>query len=223
MRHIGTVSEDPKPGPAITLGVRDSQGGALASWHGDGTQMSYGSAGDGRGFGRSGGPGQPRPAAPPARTGPPIRATDRDRDAAIAVLQDCFTEGRLTRAELEARVGQALAAQTYAQLDSLTADLPQRPGYPGAPAVPGPRHTNGFAVAALICGVAQPFTGMLSTIPAIAFGHVARSQIRRTGENGRSMATWGLALGWAGLAFLVLLLFGIIATVVVVSRPAVGG
>jgi hypothetical protein len=187
--------------------------------------MSYGSAGDGTGLGRSGGPGRPRPAAPPApaaRPASPIRATDRDRDATIAVLQACYTEGRLTRAEHDARVGQALAAQTYAQLDSLTADLPQRQGYPDAPVAPGPRHTNGFAVASLICGVAQPFTGMLSTIPAIAFGHVARSQIKRTGDDGRSMATWGLALGWTGLAFLVLLLLGIIAAVVAVSQTSGG-
>jgi hypothetical protein len=152
--------------------------------------------------------------------GPPLRVTDRDREAAVVVLQTSYTVGRLTRAEHDARVGQALSAQTYAQLDVLTADLPERPDYPDAPVPPGPRRTNGFAVAALVCGVAQPFTGGLSTIPAIAFGHVARSQIRRTGEDGRSMATWGLALGWAGLATIVVGLLAVIGVVVLITHGA---
>lgn len=150
--------------------------------------------------------------------GPPLRVTDRDREAAVEVLQTSYTVGRLTRAEHDARVGQALSALTYAQLDALTADLPERPAYPDAPVLPGPRSTNGFAVAALVCGVAQPFTAMLSTIPAIVFGHVARSQIRRTGEDGRSMATWGLALGWAGLSAIVVILLAVIAVVVLIAH-----
>ncbi|HUZ25693.1 MAG TPA: DUF1707 and DUF4190 domain-containing protein [Streptosporangiaceae bacterium] len=159
-----------------------------------------------------------QPQAPVA----PIRATDRDRDAAIGVLQASYTVGRLTKAEYDTRIGRALTAQTYAELDVLTADLPGQPGYPDAPALPQPRHTNGLAIAALLCGVAQPFTGMLTTIPAIALGHIARGKIRRTGEDGRSMATWGLALGWAGLAALVAFVLVILAFVVLVSGPAQG-
>jgi hypothetical protein len=144
----------------------------------------------------------------------PLRATDRDREATVTVLQACYAEGRLDKAEHDTRVGQALTAQTYADLDRLTIDLPQRPAYPDAPAGPAVtrrRHTNGYAVAALICGVAQPFTGGLSTIPAIAFGHVARSQIRRSGDDGKTMATWGLALGWAGIGFVLLIMLVFIA------------
>lgn len=154
--------------------------------------------------------------------GPPIRATDRDRDAAIGVLQASYSVGRLTSAEHEARVGQALSARTYAQLDALIADLPGRPGYPDAPGVPQPRRTNGLAVAALICGVAQPFTGGLTTLPAIALGHIARGQIRRTGEDGRGMATWGLALGWAGLAVVVLAVIGFVAVIGMLAGSATG-
>jgi len=191
--------------------------------------MSYGgdgAHGSGRGdFGGRGGPGGAGrfsgagwfggTAGQPGPPAPPLRATDRDRDATVSVLQACYTEGRLDKDEHDVRVGRALAAQTYADLDSLTTDLPQRPVYPDAPVAPvvaGPRHTNGYAVAALVCGLAQPFTGGLSTIPAIAFGHVARGQIRRTGDDGKAMATWGLALGWAGIAFVLLIvLFMIVA------------
>jgi Domain of unknown function (DUF4190) len=36
-------------------------------------------------------------------------------------------------------------------------------------------------------------------IVAIILGHIARRQIRRTGEGGRSLATAGLILGYIGL------------------------
>jgi hypothetical protein len=41
---------------------------------------------------------------------------------------------------------------------------------------------------------------------AIVFGHVARTQIARTGERGRGLATAGLVLGYVGMSFLVLLM-----------------
>jgi Domain of unknown function (DUF1707)/Domain of unknown function (DUF4190) len=159
----------------------------------------------------------PQPPTPPQQwrqAGPPIRATDRDRDAAIEVVQASYTEGRLTRAEHDTRIGQVLAAPTYAELDQLIADLPRRPVYPDAPVPPQPRHTNGLAVAALICGVSQPLTGMLTTIPAIVLGHVARGQIRRRGDDGESLANWGLMLGWAGLTATLVLVVAIVAIVV---------
>jgi len=151
------------------------------------------------------------------RPGPPIRATDRDRDAAVDVLQAAYSEGRLSKDEHEARISRALAAQTYVELDGLTADLPGRPGYPDAPVMPVRRRTNSLAVASLACGLAQPFTGMLSTIPAIVLGHVARGQIRRADEDGRVMATWGLILGWAGAAAVIVF---VLATVGLVAWAA---
>jgi hypothetical protein len=145
---------------------------------------------------------------------PMVRATDRDRDATIGAIQGSYTSGRLSRDEHDERVGRALAAQTYAQLDLLTADLPERPWYPDMPAVPRPPRTNGVAVAALVCGLLQPFSGMLTTIPAIVLGHVARGQIRRTGDDGKSMATWGMALGWAGASAVILFVLFIAALVI---------
>lgn len=138
--------------------------------------------------------GPSRPAGPAA----PLRATDRDREAVVEVLQEAFATGRLGNEEHSQRLASALAARTYAELDPLTADLPERPAYPDAPRRPGPRRTNALAIAALACGIAQPLTLMLSTIPAIALGHAARRQIRRTGDAGHALATWGMILGWAG-------------------------
>ena len=177
----------------------------------------------------SGPPGQPAwapgylpPGPIPPPFGPPVRATDRDRDAAIDVLQESYATGRLTADEHAARVGQAMAARTYADLDRLTADLPRRPIYPDAPRPPLPRRTNGYAMAALACGAAQPLTFMLTTIPAIIFGHVARRQIRETGEDGSLMATWGLALGWAGVAAIVLVIVVVVVATVLFTRSASG-
>lgn len=64
------------------------------------------------------------------------------------------------------------------------------------------RPTNGLAVTALVCGVAQ-FVVVLTFIPAIVCGHIARAQIRRTGEAGGGMALAGLILGYVGGALLI--------------------
>jgi len=57
--------------------------------------------------------------------------------------------------------------------------------------------TNTLAIIALVCGVAQFLTG-ITFIPAIILGHIARSQIRKTGEQGDGMALAGLILGYIG-------------------------
>lgn len=53
--------------------------------------------------------------------------------------------------------------------------------------------TNSMAVAALISAFVVPLL-------AVIFGHIARSQIRRTGEQGAGMALAGLILGYLWLA-----------------------
>jgi hypothetical protein len=53
-----------------------------------------------------------------------IRASATDRDRAIDVLKAGFVEGRITRPELDLRVGEALAARYFADLMALIDDLP---------------------------------------------------------------------------------------------------
>ena len=67
-----------------------------------------------------------------------LRAGHADREQVIETLKNAFVHGRLTKDELDARAGQALAARTYADLAALTADIPRRPAAAGAPARPGP-------------------------------------------------------------------------------------
>jgi hypothetical protein len=53
-----------------------------------------------------------------------LRAGHADREQVIETLKDAFVHGRLTRDELDARAGRALAARTCAELAALTADIP---------------------------------------------------------------------------------------------------
>jgi hypothetical protein len=67
-----------------------------------------------------------------------LRAGHADREQAIDTLKTAFVHGQLTKDELDARAGQALAARTYADLAALTADIPPRapaarPARPPAP------------------------------------------------------------------------------------------
>lgn len=52
-----------------------------------------------------------------------VRVGHRERDAVAAILQEAAGEGRLTLEELDERLGAALQATTYADLDPLVADL----------------------------------------------------------------------------------------------------
>jgi hypothetical protein len=58
---------------------------------------------------------------------PELRASDADRETAVAHLREAGGEGRLTFEELADRVELAMAARTRAELAELTADLPARP------------------------------------------------------------------------------------------------
>ncbi len=71
------------------------------------------------------------------------------------------------------------------------------------------RHTNAFAVAAVVCGIIQfgyllykPLA--LTGLAAIVFGHLATHQIRRTGQQGYQLARAGLILGYGVLILAVL-------------------
>jgi hypothetical protein len=53
-----------------------------------------------------------------------MRASDADRELVIDTLKTAFVQGRLTKDELCARVGQALASRTYGDLAVVTVGLP---------------------------------------------------------------------------------------------------
>lgn len=65
----------------------------------------------------------------------------------------------------------------------------------------------------MVCGILCVATGGLTGLPAVVLGHMAQSEIRRTGEAGDGMALTGLVLGWLSVAgWLIFLgLFGMLA------------
>jgi hypothetical protein len=154
-----------------------------------------------------------------------MRASTEDRDRAVELLTRAYSEGRLTKDEHDARVERAMTASTFAELDSVVIDLPgARPVAPVPSALPQYARTNALAITSLVCGIAQMMFGPLATIPAVVCGHMARSQIRRTGEQGAGMALAGLILGWVGVGFTALVvIIAVLAVVAASSGGAVGG
>jgi hypothetical protein len=107
--------------------------------------------------------------------------------------------------------GQPYSGQPYAQPAS---DQPYgQPGqpYPGQYAAPGypqyaqPAGTNTMAILALV------FAFVFAPL-AIVFGHMAKKQIRQTGEQGEGLATAGLWLGYifTGLSVALCVLWGVL-------------
>lgn len=151
-------------------------------------------------------------------------AGNADRERAADVLKAAFAEGRLTKDEHDYRLSRAMAARTIEELQQLTGDVPNGPmatpplpmPYPEQPISPywpppPPSPRNAAAMASLVCGVGAPFTCGVTGLPAVILGHKARADMRRTGEEGDGAAAAGLALGWAsiGVVLLVLLMGGI--------------
>ena len=131
-----------------------------------------------------------------------MRAADADRDRVVERLNVAYSEGRLSKDEHDGRLENALSARTYADLDQLVTDLPAA----RATAVTSVAKTNGLALASLICGLAPFIFGPPVAIPAIVFGHVARRQIKRTGEQGAGLALVGLILGWVTVILVIVLI-----------------
>lgn len=78
---------------------------------------------------------------------------------------------------------------------------PQSYGQPGYVQTP-PQNT--LALLSLIMSLVGLATSGLTAIVGIILGHIAKSQIKRTGETGDNLATWGLIVGYVivGLAVL---------------------
>lgn len=89
----------------------------------------------------------------------------------------------------------------------------QHGGYYAAPGYPGysqPRGTNTMSIVSLVCAFVIAPLGII-------FGHIALSQIKRTGEEGRGLAIAGLVVGYVStlltiLAIAFFILMAIIAT-----------
>ncbi len=106
------------------------------------------------------GPGDEKTAAAVRRGR--ARASRADREQAIAALKVAFVQGRLTKDEFDARLGQTFAARSHAELATVTADIPA--GLAGVPPTrERPRWMRNNAVRWSASGVVTP------AILAVAF------------------------------------------------------
>ena len=71
--------------------------------------------------------------------------------------------------------------------------------------------TNALAISSLVCGIIGWIIPILFALLAIIFGHVARSQIKRSGQGGAGLALAGLILGY--IQFVIMSL-GLLAAIV---------
>ena len=100
-----------------------------------------------------------------------MRASSADTERTITVLQTSFVEGRLTRDELDHRLGEALLSRFFAELMALIADLPvgtfgRLPAHPVTPASSPSRRP---ALCAL--GLVLALVSLVVLIAGIAAAH----------------------------------------------------
>lgn len=103
---------------------------------------------------------------------------------------------------------------------------PAAPAY-GAPAAPaygetapaygqpatGPAKTNVLAIVSLV-------SAFFVSLAAIITGHIALSQIKKTGEQGRGLAIAGLIIGYIGLVVgILVVIFWVIALTTFANNP----
>jgi Domain of unknown function (DUF1707) len=106
-----------------------------------------------------------------------LRVSRGDREQVIELLKAAFVEDRLTKEELDARVGRVLASRTRADLAVVTADITAGPnagqmhaGPPGGPArarVRGGPPVSNAAKAGMAVGVAVAVATVLAFATSI--------------------------------------------------------
>lgn len=63
-----------------------------------------------------------------------LRASDADREQMVDTLKAAFAAGRLAKDDFDARIGQAFASRTYAELAAVTVGIPAGPAVALPPA-----------------------------------------------------------------------------------------
>lgn len=99
-----------------------------------------------------------------------LRTSRAEREKATDVLKAAFIQGRLTKEEFDLRVGQVFASRTYAELNAVTADIPDGvlSARPPAGHVDEPGKVLSFSVAARV--------GTIGAVPSMASASVVLVQ-----------------------------------------------
>jgi len=97
-----------------------------------------------------------------------LRAGRVDRGQVIEALKAAFVQGMLAKNEFDARMGQALASRTYADLAALTADIPPGPPAAGPARPPAPARRRPLARAAAGPGLRLVAAAAVAAIAVLA-------------------------------------------------------
>lgn len=108
---------------------------------------------------------------------------------------------------------QAPQTQVVGQQTNPSTVVPMGGGQgPGSTMVAG-RRTNTLAIVSLVTALIAPFGhvtgigGLALILTSIVTGHMARAEIRRTGENGATLALIGLIISYVHVALTALFVF----------------
>ncbi|WP_415971832.1 DUF4190 domain-containing protein [Rhodococcus sp. 077-4] len=95
------------------------------------------------------------------------------------------------------------------------------PQYGNAPYAGGyqvPAATNTLAIVSMVLAIlGLTFLPLFASICAVVCGHIARGQIKRTGEGGSGFATAGLVIGYVTIALFVVIVGAIIIFAIAAS------
>ncbi|WP_067825949.1 DUF1707 and DUF4190 domain-containing protein [Nocardia inohanensis] len=142
-------------------------------------------------------------------------ASDTDRERTVEALKQNFQAGRIGVDQLSERIGQALAARTFADLDIAMHGLPSirtsipvypnmPPGYPPTPMFYQPmpeKRQRGMGITAFVLSVFGVICG-ITAVPAVVLGLVALAIDSERDDKGFAIAgvavggMWMMLFGW---------------------------
>jgi hypothetical protein len=137
-----------------------------------------------------------------------LRASDQDREQVALRLRNAALEGRLDSDELDERLGHALAARTYGELDRLLTDLPAH----AAPPARRPRRGASLTLRAVTLLTVALMLAALAAAYAPAFASPRVAQAAGGPHNGAFLLvreSFSLLAPAVGLLGLVLLCAGL--------------
>jgi len=97
------------------------------------------------------------------------------------------------------------------------------PAYGAAPAAPQAYTSQGYGTPGVqdkwnVLAIVSLVSAFFVSLAAVICGHIALSQIKKTGEKGRGLAIAGLVLGYLGiLSGIIVIVFFIIVTIAAVN------
>ena len=128
-----------------------------------------------------------------------LRASHADREQVVDTLKDAFVQDRLTKDEFDARVGQALASRTQADLAALTADLPVGPPATQPPREPVRARSENAADNATVKSGARVIAAT-TVLTAAVWAGALQSQ---TASQAWASLVFTFTFIWLGIVFLV--------------------